>query len=237
MKRLVERLGGGIIVAATAAITTLVVVACATGTATTGGDLGEGGLEGDASRDVNVVPLPKDGAPPEDTGTTPGDDSGSCGQKIVINEVMSDGPGGSEFVELYNPSTCAVPLGNWSLKYRSSSDTAGGAGVAKFAAGESIAAKGFLVIGTASFAGAKNVTLVTGLGNTGGQLGLLDDTGATVDAVGYGSSTAGAYTEGAAALLPATNGSIGRGPNGVDSENNKTDFKAYGTPSPGIANP
>jgi hypothetical protein len=45
------------------------------------------------------------------------------------------------------------------------------------------------------------------------------------------------FAEGTSAVSPASGGSIGRSPNGADSNNNKTDFKAYGTPSPGIANP
>ena len=70
-----------------------------------------------------------------------------------------------------------------------------------------------------------------------GQVGLLDDTGTLVDSVAYGTVTGGSYKEGTAAVGPASGGSIGRSPNGADSNNNKTDFKAYGTPSPGIANP
>jgi hypothetical protein len=232
-----RRLGGGLLLAAIAA-TTLAegVVACATGTET-GGGFGEGGLvEEDAGRDVNVVPVPKDSAAGEDTGTTPDDSGAGCTQKVVINELMSNGPSGAEFVELYNPSTCAVPIGNWELKYQASSGNPGSAG-AKFGSGESIPAKGFFVVGTSDFSGAKDATLTAGLGNTGAQLGLVNDTGKLIDAVGYGTGTAGTYTEGTPAGVPATGGSIGRSPNGGDTNNNKTDFKTYGTPSPGIANP
>jgi hypothetical protein len=231
--RLVERLGGGCLFAGAAAITTLVVVACANGTATSV-DLGEGGtVEEDAGRDVNVVPTPKDAAPPEDTGTTPGDDSGSCTQKVVINELKTEGTSNAndEMVELYNPSTCAVPLGNWEIKYASAG---GGTGLAghKFAVGDSIPSKGFLVLTPGG-----STPLTPGFAGTAGQLGLLDDKGTLVDAVAYGTVTTKTYAEGTSAPSPPSGGSIGRSPNGTDNNNNKTDFKTYTTPSPGIANP
>jgi len=234
--RLVRRLGGGCLFAATAAITTLVVVACATGTATTI-DLGEGGtVPDDASRDVNVVPLPKDSAAPEDTGTLPGDDSGSCSQKVVINEVKTAGTtADDEMIELYNPSTCAVPLGNWTIKYSSAAGSpATGTTRHTFASGDSISAKGFLVLTPGG-----STDLTPGMAAGDGQVGLLDDKGTTVDGVAYGTVTAAnrVYGEGTTAVSPASGGSIGRSPSGADSDNNKTDFKAYGTPSPGIANP
>jgi hypothetical protein len=233
--RLVQRLGGGSLFAATAAITTLVVVACATGTATSV-DLGEGGTAvEDASRDVNVVPLPRDSAVPDDGGTLPGDDAGAgCTQKVVINELKTDGTtANDEMVELYNPSTCAVPLGNWEIKYQSSAGSpAIGLSRHKFAVGDSIAAKGFLVLTPGG-----STDLIAGMAKSDGQLGLFDDKGTQVDGVAYGAITGGSYKEGTAAASPASGGSIGRSPNGVDSNNNKSDFKAYGTPSPGIANP
>lgn len=234
--RATRRLGGGFfssLLAATAAITTLVVVACAKGTDSVG-DLGEGGtVEEDAGRDVNVVPTPKDSAPPEDTGTPPGDDSGSsCTQKVIINEVKTAGTtANDEMVELYNPSTCAVPLGNWEIKYASAG---GGLGLAghKFAVGDSIPSKGFLVLTPGG-----STPLTPGFAANDGQVGLLDDKGNFIDGVAYGTVTGGTYKEGTSSVSPPSGGSIGRFPSGSDSDNNKTDFKAYTTPSPGIANP
>jgi hypothetical protein len=231
--RLVSRLGGGLLVAAALAITTLVVVACATGTEST--DTGDGGIvEVDAARDVNVVPNPKDSSSPDDSGMLPGDDSGSCTKKVVINEVLVNGPSGSEFVELYNPSACAVPLGNWKIAYKSAGNTAGGA-THTFATGTSIAPKAFYLVATATYTGAKDATFNGGFGNTGGQVGLLDDTKALIDAVGYDTGTSGEYTEGAPAPLPPTNSSIARKADGVDTNDNKADFKTA-TPSGGQPN-
>lgn len=224
MRLVRTRLGGGLFVSATAAITTLVVIACATGT--DGGFVdGEGGIvETDGpSRDVNVLPG-KDSSTPDDSGTLPGDDSstGTCTKKVVINELLVNGTG--EFIELYNPNTCAVPLGSWRIAYRSMGNAAGGASYT-FGTGDSIAAKTFLVIGTTDFPGKKDATFNGGLGNPGGQVGLLDDKMGIVDAVGYGTGTSGLYTEGSPATLPPANGSIARKSDGVDTNDNNSDFK------------
>lgn len=237
MRLVRTRQGGGIFVFATAAITTLVVLACATGT--DDGILvdGEGGIVGSDGSLPDGSALPgRDSSAATDTGTLPGDDSstGSCTKKVVINELMVDGPGGGEFIELYNPNTCAAALGGWKIAYRSSGDAPGGA-THTFANGTSLAANGFVVVGTTTFSGKKDATFNGGLGNSGGQIGLLDDTGSLVDAVGYGSATSGLYTEGAPAALPPTNSSSARKTDGLDTNDNKSDFGS-GTPTPGAAN-
>jgi len=229
------RAGAGSFFVATAAITTLVVVACATGTGSSG-TLDEAGIIEDASRDLNVLPKKDSGTPLEDTGVPPEEDSGGgCTQKVVINEVMTNGPNGSEFVELYNPNTCAVPLGGWRVAYKADNNNPGGASYT-FATGDSILAKSFLVVATATFTGKKDATFNGGFANGGGQVGLLDDTKATIDGVGYGTGTSGDYTEGTPVAAPATNGSVGRTSDGVDTGNNKSDFAAFATPTPGTAN-
>lgn len=217
---------------AAVALATL-VVACAKGTDNVA--LDEGGAEVDAARDVNVVPVNKDSSTDPDSPVLPPDDSGSsggCAMKVVINELVTNGAGGAndEMVELYNPSTCDVPLGSWTLKYESAAGGAGAAGHT-FAAGASIPSLGYLALTP----GAANWT--SGMAAASGQVGLLDDTGKVVDAVAYGTVTGGDYKEKTAATAPASGGSIGRSPNGVDTDNNKADFKTYATPSPGAANP
>lgn len=229
--RPVRRLGGGCLSAFAAAFAML--IACANGTGTGTGDLGDGGaLDGDIGRDVNVVPTPKDSAPPGDTGG-PGDDSGSCTSQVLINELKTDGTSdpNDEMIELYNPSACAVPLGNWEIKYESAG---GGAGLAghKFATGDAIMAKSYLVLKPSSV----SAKLTPGMKATDGQIGLLDDTAKLVDAVAYGTVTAGSYREKQSAPSPS-GGSVGRSPSGVDTDDNKADFKAYATPSEGVANP
>jgi hypothetical protein len=218
---------------AAVAVGALVLVACAKGTGNNG-VIDEGGLvEDDAGRDVNVVPVPKDSSTvgPDGTVLPPDDSGGTCVPKVVINEIKTDGTtANDEMVELYNPSACDVPLGSWEIKYESASGGTGSAGH-KFAAGTTIAAMGYLVLTP----GAGSWT--AGMSKTDGQIGLLDDTGAVVDGVGWGTVTAGSYREKTAVIAPATSGSIGRSPNGADSDNNKTDFKTYASPSPGAPNP
>jgi hypothetical protein len=224
-----SRRSGGLALAA-AAIATSVVVACANGAQNgivfiegEGGALQEGGLLPDGS----MLPGPDSGL---DTGT-PG---GSCTKKVVINEVLVNGPGGGEFVELYNPNTCAVSLDGWRIAYKSEADKVGTAAHA-FTANDSLAAKAFFVVGTSTFSGKKDATFDGGFGNSGGQVGLRDGADAIVDAVGYGPNTAGEYTEKAAAALPPANDSIARKSDGVDTDDNEADFAAS-TPTPGAPN-
>lgn len=206
------------------------MVACATGTGST--DVGEGGILQDAARDVNVVPN-KDSSPPNDTGVPPEEDSGGgCTQSVVINEVKTDGTtANDELIELYNPSSCAVPLGDWELKYQSSGGGAGAAGY-KFLVGDSIPAKSYLVLTPGSTA----TPLKTGMAADKGQIGLLDDTGKVVDAVAYGVVTAGDYREKQSAPAPPSGGTVGRNANSDDTDDNKADFKTFTTPSAGVAN-
>ena len=159
--------------AVSAVALTLVIVACAQGTdSVIVIDDREGGP--DADRDVVVIP--DDSSSGKDTGPKPVDDSGACVQKVVINELKTDGPGANdEFVELYNPSTCAVPLGNWAIKYESAGGGAGGAGYT-FPAGD--------------------------------------------------------YREKQTAPSPVSGKSIGRSSDGVDTDDNRADFKAFTTPNP-----
>jgi hypothetical protein len=224
------------LVFASASLSALLVIACATGT--------EGAviLDGDATpetdsstRDVNVVPSRDSGGAVDDGSTRETDSGGggTCTKKVVINELMVDGKG--EFVELYNPNTCAVPLGGWRIAYRSAGNMVGSASHT-FATGASIASKAFLVVGTADFAGKKDATFSGGFGNSGGQIGLLDDAMAIVDAVGYDTGTSGLYTEGSPATNPAAGSSIARKSDGVDTGDNKSDFKTSTPHTAGAAN-
>lgn len=238
MRLVRSRLGGGIFILATAATTTLVMVACATGT--DGGvilDDDAGGIVGvdGSQRDVTVVPGKDSGMPDDDSGPIPGDDSGVCGKKVVINELQTRSAAGAadEFVEIYNPNTCAVAIGSWKVAYKSSAGNGNGV-LHTFNAGQSIPAKGFLVLGTSSFSGQKDATFTAGMADDG-QIALQDDTGKNIDAVGYGSST-GPFVEGSAASPPSATQSIGRKVDGIDTDNNNADFKTLSSPSPRAPN-
>lgn len=226
-----SRLARFLALGAPAVTTCVVVIACATGTERIDPDA-EGGVEpADASRDLSVIPG-KDGAGGDSSSSG---DSGACNGKVVINELSpsTSASASVEFIELYNPSTCAVPLGNWRIPYRSS--TGGGTGVLHtFAVGDSILAKTFLVLGTSGFTGKKDATFGGGMADNG-QIALQDDTGKTIDALGFGSTT-GTFVEKSAAPAAPANGSVGRKADGIDSDNNATDFKTFATHSAGAQN-
>lgn len=204
-------------------------------------DGGSSGRTGSSSGATTSSSSSGGGSSSGSSGTNPGvgdSGQGSCTPKVVINELQSNGPNGAEFIELYNSGNCAVDLSGWQLAYRSAAGNTGPA-LHKFDSGSSISAKTFLLLANAKFTSGGTVAPFNGagsLGNTGGQVGLLDDGGKMIDGVGYGSGTTGAYTEGSPAPAPGTNGSIGRKTDGVDTDDNASDFKGFGTPSPGVAN-
>jgi Lamin Tail Domain len=214
-----------------------VAVACAKGE--DGIDLGAGGSS-DPDAGVDAARLPSTDSGKGDSSTKePGDDSGSgpgCTSKVVINEVMPEGPGGAsdEFVELYNPNSCAVSLAGWRLAYISKSGAETPKTLYTFKAGDDIQAESYFVIGTAGFSGTKDATTAGGIA-VDGQIGLLDDGDRLVDGLGYGAAV-GEFVEGTAAPKPATNGSVGRKSDGLDTDNNASDCKAFSQHTAGAAN-
>jgi Lamin Tail Domain len=231
MRLVRSRLGGGLAIA-TVPIMAIALIACAKGADPI--DLGDGAIVDDAGpgRDVVVIP-DRDSGTGKDTGPGPEKEAGPCDGKVVINELMVDGT--SEWVEIYNPSTCAVTVGGWRIAYRSKDDGAGGAGYT-FAAGASLAPQQFFLIATSGFSGKKDATWTGGLGNAGGQLGLLDDTDKLIDGVGYNAGTIGLYVEDKPAVLPGADKSIGRSSDGVDTNKNQNDFVLFNSPTPGAPN-
>lgn len=211
--------------------------------------------QGQDGIDIGGVFVPADDGGAEGSARLPGSDAGGsssgdpdpdpddpepgpgCTGKVVINELQCDGPGGAEFIELYNPNDCAVSLSGWKLPYRASN---GNSGVAlhSFGAGASIPAESFLLLANNNFsgAGATKFNGGGGLGNNGGQIALVDDDDTQIDAVGYGPSTSGAFTEGSSAPLPSGSGSIGRKSDGLDTDDNASDFARFSAPSPGVSN-
>ncbi len=209
---------------------------CATGAedGTEGVADGDAGADGSGKQDANVVPGKDSGSSKTDGGGGD-DDGGACDGKVVINEVMTRGGTASEeFVELYNPGGCAVPLGGWKLAYRSSGGAAGPV-LHTFVSGAAIPAKAFFVLGTTAFGGKKDAVMNDGMADDG-QVALQDDQGKTVDAVGYGTAT-GAFVEGSAAPSPDASGSIARKSDGVDTNDNAADFAKTKPHSAGAPNP
>lgn len=178
-------------------------------------------------------------------GVEAGKDAASCGDTtLVINEVQTGGSGGptDEFVEFFNPSACDVALEGWSLRYSSST------GSTPFPAwtgapGDKVPAAGYAVLGGPGFQGA----VLAHFGNTGGTLsstgggiGIADRTGTVIDSMAYGTISAGhpfvRPSNGSAAPAPGVGQSVGRSPNGKNTNVNATDFVIQASPSPGAKN-
>ena len=201
------------------------------------GGVADAGADGSTS-------LPGDGGG-SSSGTssgTSGDGGGSssgtsgCTGRIVINEVQTGGASNAddEFIELFNPNSCEVAIGGWTLEYKAKSGNSGGQRVA-FSANTKIAAGGFLVAGTAQFSGTKQTTMAAGMASDGASVALVDDAQKQIDGVGWGVATAG-YTEGTVATAPGGGDSLARKQDGVDTNDNKADFQVATTPTPGKPN-
>jgi hypothetical protein len=209
------------------------------------GDAGFVGREGDTDPDPEPVdPGPVDPVPTTDASTDADSGGGACTAKLVINEVLTEGGAiNKEFIELYNPNTCDVVIDGFKLRYRSASgQPTQGTLLHTFAAGTTIKTKGYYVVGTAQYGGAKDVQF-SATDNTGngflsnnGQVALFDAMDVKLDGVGYGTLTGGDYVETKAAVVAPATASIGRKPNGVDTDDNSKDCTFFSTPTPGAQN-
>lgn len=146
--------------------------------------------------------------------------------KITINEIF----GGSQgWIELYNPAGCDdVDLDNFELAYLAANSTGNGL---KLFSGNSDTLPGgsYFVIGSSG-----DVPFESGTPSaSNGQLALRSG-GTPIDEVGYG-STNNTFGEGSNAPSPGSGNSIGRSPDGHDTDDNAADF-SVGSPTQGAAN-
>lgn len=242
MRRLGSTWGGGLV----AALGVATAMACAEGADETGYGLG---VAPDAGDDGSVS-LGDGAASSSSSGTSgkPGDGGGSststsssggneCTGKLVINEMMAAGASkpNEEFIELYSPNDCDVSLAGFSIKYKPSSGTGTGTELVAFASNEKVTPRGFLLIATTDFAGARDVTMTAGMRPEGGSIALIEGANKTVDAVAWGDANAG-FTEGPRAPAATGGDSIARKSDGVDTNNNGSDFSVATTPTPGKPN-
>jgi len=183
-----------------------------------------------ASQDSAPSDGPKDSTP-ADVASEPAVDAPPCNADLIINEVQTAGASDDdEFGELHNPASCAVLLDGYELMYRSSEGTAD---VLVWSAvpGQKMLPGQFFILGGAGFPTAPDFPFPTqvALGAGGGGLGLLKN-GTPVDRVGWGDAS-NAYLESTAAAAPAAGKSIGRLPDGHDTDDNSSDFiEATATP-------
>ena len=208
----------------------------------------------DPSHDLSGTPPPP---PPHDMAAQPGDDlspappdltpppvfdlssPSGCTGHLVINEVKVAGTTSAddEFIEIFNPCATSVSLVDWTLSHLAATGTS--ANVIATLTG-SIAGNGYYLAAETSCACSTNADLTYASGNlaaAGGGVALRNPSGTVIDSVGYGTGTANAYVEGAPAAAPPAGSSIGRHPNGYDSDHNDADFTVATTPTPRAPNP
>ncbi len=173
-------------------------------------------------------------APASSTTTTTLPPAAGC---PVVNEIMTGGTasGSEEFVEVLNRCAGVADLSGGRLVYRSAAGTSDLLLVA-WPAGTVLPAGGRLVYGGAAFTGPRDGDLGVGLSGAGGGVAIRSAAGDIADSVGYGTAS-NAFVEGAAAPAPAPGGSIGRVPDGADTNQNASDWVPSSNPTPGAPNP
>lgn len=155
---------------------------------------------------------------------------------VLVNEIYYDHPGaddGREFVEIVNNGPGSVALAGWSLEVW---DAGGDAWEVLWqgAAGDTAAAGGVFAIGGNAVRPVPPVVLSFALHNTSDAIRLVDH-GVEVDRVGYGALGDPLLFEGTSAPDVDAGSSLGRFPDGLDSDDNARDFHAL-EPSPGRLN-
>ena len=160
---------------------------------------------------------------------------------LLVNEVDYDQSGSSdaaEFIEILNPGQAAVDLAGYRIELVDGADDEP---YLTYEPVGQLAAGGFLVIADQEVIDANSLPAtslaLTGTGIQNGPDGVrivAKADGRVVDAVHYEGVVLGAG-EGSAAPQDPEDKSIGRCPNGFDSNDNGLDFKAM-TATPGAAN-
>lgn len=168
---------------------------------------------------------------------------GGPSSAIRVNEVMTGmtGAAAHEFVELVNAGSEPVDVGGYRVVYRSAAGTSDTL-LATLPAGTILTPGGHYLLGGGAYTGpvAADQSFATGLAATAGGIGVRNADGTLLDSVGYGATAANGFVEGRPAAAPPTTGSpgssVGRMPDGADTNDNALDFAVTGTPTPRGAN-
>ena len=194
-------------------------------------------LDGLACQDgAGTVDLAYDGAGVATLTCVTGGGGGDAA--MSVNELMTGVTAAAtdEFVEIVNTGTAAADLSGWKLVYRSAAGTSDVV-LATVPDGTSLAAGGFYLFGGAGYVSgpAADQSYSTSIAATGGGVGIRDAGGNLVDSVGWGTAT-NAFVEGTVAAAPGTTEapgtSIGRIPDGDDTNDNAADFVVDDSPTP-----
>jgi len=139
--------------------------------------------------------------------------------KILINEFVSDpqSEDDEEWIEFYNPGEEDVNLTGWTFEVKS--------GTKKDLSGNIIKSGEYLVVNGTYY----NYGLVNS-----DDIIILRDHGDIVDQVTYGNYNDGNIDDNAP--KPVKGNSTARIPNGIDTNNDKNDFKTLSIPTPGSSN-
>jgi hypothetical protein len=159
---------------------------------------------------------------------------------LVISEVVTGGSSASdELIELYNPTSTALPLEGLELVYV----TASGATVSRRAAWElgapTLGPGRHLLVANelGAYATIADALYASGMAATGGSVALrIQGAGSAIDAVGWGNAVS-TWLEGQVATAPPAGSSLERRPGGaqgstVDTDVNATDFLVRSVPEP-----
>jgi hypothetical protein len=167
----------------------------------------------------------------EDAAQEPPPEDAPCTATVVINEIQTGGAEQEdEFVELYNGGSCPALMDEFSLYYRSATGTTD-ATLWTAASGQKLGPGLFFVLGGAKYSGNPDFTMAPGASLAAGGGGLALKRGAkTIDMVGWGAAN-NAYVDSAPAPAPAPSMSVGRYPDGEDTDSNMVDFEEA-TPTP-----
>ncbi len=163
---------------------------------------------------------------------------------VLINEIVSDPAGadaGGEWVELHNPGAVDVDVSGWEIEAGPSSYSTDDV----LPPGSVIPAGGWLVVGQSALPEIDVVAPGFSLGNASTSadgVRLLDPGACVADTVIYGTPNTDLWLDDdgivAASLAPqpAEDESIGRFPDGTDTDQSGADFADFATPTPGAEN-
>jgi cysteine-rich repeat protein len=144
-------------------------------------------------------------------------------QHVVINEFLPNPFGvddNNEWIELYNPTQNIINLAGWTIE----DNTANPYNLS----GKTIPAMGYLVL---THGTDQNFYL-----NNDGDRIILKSSGTEIDAVSYGNYDEDDDYISNNAPAPTEGSSIGRFPNGQDTDTDNVDFVIFDTPTPGSSN-